>query len=354
MTGCRGPRRSPASWAWRLTRPRAAALDRDLFADDEGEGLWFEDPKLLSDLAMQRLRVAADELASHWKWAEPVLDADWSTTARFGRVHPAPTMPTDAERAELDRLEARLDALTQQDTDCAGEAQEERRLAERIDAIEGRGRGAGAVLARGPCPCGLPRLHRRGGPGWPSSGVWCGPKTCRRLRRTGRGPHDTGGPSDEATQTPAARPDPRISAPARTPPPADPEAEARKAAGVGIGLADDLRAIRTAPRQGPSRLPLRGRLRPPALPSGPQRLRDGVRRRRPRHHRARNSGRAGGAGERPGVRQGERRHRPSGRGPRGPAARVAGPARGRGVRRAPCDGRLAQASSSSPRAWRAP
>ena len=224
------------------------ALDRDLFADDEGEGLWFEDPKLLADLAMQRLRVAADELATHWKWAEPVLDADWSATARFGRVHPAPATPTDAERGELDRLEARLDALAQQDTDCAGEAQEERRLAERIDAIEAAVEAralyspevralAGCIVSIGDDGAmavirGLVRPEDV--PAKPAASV------------NGAGPHGTGGPSGEAAHANAARPDPRISAPARTPPPADPEAEARKAAGVGIGLADDLRAIRTA------------------------------------------------------------------------------------------------------------
>ena len=227
------------------------ALDRDLFADDaegEGEGLWFDDPKLLSDLAMSRLRVAADELATHWKWAEPVLDADWSTTARFGRVHPAPAMPTDAERGELDRLEARLDELAQQDACTAEESMEERSVAERIDAIEAavEARGLYSPEVRALAGCivtigddgtmavirGLVRPEDV--PAKPSAPA------------NGAGPHGTGGPPGDANQAHAARPDPRISAPARTPPPADPEAEARKAAGVGIGLADDLRAIRTA------------------------------------------------------------------------------------------------------------
>ena len=221
------------------------ALDRDLFADDdEGEGLWLDDPKLLSDLAMQRLRVAADELATHWKWAEPVLDADWSTTARFGRVHPAPALPTDAERDELDRLEARLDELAQQDACTAEESMEERSVAERIDAIEA------AVEARALYS---PEVRALAG-----CIVSIGDDGAMAVIRGLVRPEDvpakpaasvngaSESPAGEASQANATRPDPRISAPARTPPPADPEAEARKAAGVGICLADDLRAIRTA------------------------------------------------------------------------------------------------------------
>ena len=218
------------------------ALDRDLFADGEGEGLWFEDPKLLADLAMKRLRVAADELEGHWKWAEAMLDADWSTTARFGRVHPAPALPTEAERAELERLEARLDELGQQDTHGAEEAEEERRLAGRIDQIDAAVEArvlyspedramAGCIVTLGDegemaVIRGLVRPDDMPQPSAPANGA-------------GDAPAGEDG-------TDAARPDTRISAPARTPAPADPEAEARKAAGVGIGLADDLRAIRTA------------------------------------------------------------------------------------------------------------
>ena len=219
-------------------------LDRDLFADDaEGEGLWFDDPKLLSDLAMNRLRVAADALEGHWKWAEPVLDADWSTTARFGRVHPAPAVPTDAERGELDRLEARLDALAQQDACTAEESMEERSVAERIDAIEA------AVEARALYS---PEVRALAGC-IVSIGDDGAMAVIRGLVRPEDVPAKPAAPANGAGDAPAvedrtdaARPDPRISAPARTPPPADPEAEARKAAGVGIGLADDLRAIRTA------------------------------------------------------------------------------------------------------------
>ena len=67
---------------------------RDLFADEHENGVWLEDPALLMQLAMDRIKVAADELATRWKWAEARLDVEWSDLARFGRVHPTPAQPT--------------------------------------------------------------------------------------------------------------------------------------------------------------------------------------------------------------------------------------------------------------------
>ena len=53
---------------------------------------------------MKRLQAAADELSTRWKWAEAMADVDWSATARFGRIHPEPAEPTDAEKAEIEKL----------------------------------------------------------------------------------------------------------------------------------------------------------------------------------------------------------------------------------------------------------
>ena len=57
--------------------------------------------------------------------------------------------------------------------------------------------------------------------------------------------HDGGG-QDDGQQAASGIQSPAITGPAMPPARPDPEAEARKEAGVGIGLADDLRAIRTA------------------------------------------------------------------------------------------------------------
>ena len=111
---------------------------RDLFADEHENGVWLEDPKLLTELATQRLAAAAGELSTRWKWAEAMLEVDWSATARYGRIHPQPSAPTDAESAELEKLRTRHDELATLDehewTDeliAEGEA-----IEARLEAIE--------------------------------------------------------------------------------------------------------------------------------------------------------------------------------------------------------------------------
>ena len=111
---------------------------RDLFADEYENGVWLENPALLIELAMKNLQAAADELSTRWKWAEAMADVDWSATARFGRIHPEPGEPTDAEKAEIDKLRTRHDELANLDeedwTDTLVEEAEG--IEPRLDEIE--------------------------------------------------------------------------------------------------------------------------------------------------------------------------------------------------------------------------
>ena len=95
-------------------------IDRDLFAEEDERGIWFDDPDLLNKLAMETLQAAARELETRWKWAEARLDVDWSATAAFGRVRPQPAEPTDQEKAEIERLRTRNDELANMDDDGSG------------------------------------------------------------------------------------------------------------------------------------------------------------------------------------------------------------------------------------------
>ena len=226
------------------------AVDRDLFANTDDAGVWLCDPKLLRDLATAKLEAAAEELRTRWRWAEARIETDWGATARFGRVHPRPGEPTPEEQAEIERLRTRHDELAARDeSDWTDElVAEAERIEERLDevhtVVEARavyrredlglagcivtvGEGGGMRTIQGLVrPEDMPRQE----PGT-ANGAGSGPDPAHASTVPGAGYGASGRIDAPALSGPAASP-------------ADPEAEARKEAGVGIGLADDLRAVR--------------------------------------------------------------------------------------------------------------
>ncbi|MCY4028358.1 MAG: ParB N-terminal domain-containing protein, partial [Acidobacteria bacterium] len=219
---------------------------RDLFADEHEHGVWFEDPVLLEKVATAKLRAAADELATRWKWAVPMIEAAWSDTASYGRVEPQPGAPTDEEKAEIERLQTRHDELVNLDDEDWTEelVAEGERIEARLDEIEG------AVVARA--------VFRREDFGMAGCIVTIGNDGSMQVIAGLVKPEDMPKPqeSDGAATRAANGHDPdagthgtQAAGPAVSQPmagPRDREAEARKGAGVGIGLADDQRCIRTA------------------------------------------------------------------------------------------------------------
>ena len=224
------------------------AVDRDLFAEEDDTGVWLCDPKLLRDLAMAKLEAGAEELRTRWRWAEARIEIDWNATARFGRVHPQPGEATPEERAEIERLRTRHDELLALDgsdrsDDPVAEAE---RIEERLDEIDG------AVEARA--------VYRREDLGLAGCIVTVGEGGAMRVVQGLVRPEDVPEPEAGTANGTGSGSDParvpggsdgasgRIDASAVAGPasaPADPAAKARKEAGVGIGLADDLRAVRT-------------------------------------------------------------------------------------------------------------
>ncbi len=228
---------------------------RDLFADEHEHGVWFEDPVLLEKLATQKLQAAADELATRWKWAVPMVEVAWDHTARYGRIEPQPGTPTDEEQSEVAKLEARQAELAELDDDQWTEelVSEAEAIEVRLDEIEGAVEAravfqrediaiAGCIVTIGndgslqviqglvkpeDMPTQSDGAATQAGNGHDAHAAAQGVHTA------GHGIH-TVGPSVS----------PSVSGPMA--PPKDPESEARKEIGVGIGLADDLRAIRTA------------------------------------------------------------------------------------------------------------
>ena len=227
---------------------------RDLFSNDDDSAVWFDDPALLNNLAMENLRVFKDELETRWKWATAIVEVDWNTTARYGRIYPEPAERMPEEQAEIEKLEARQGVLAELDDDDWTEelVREAEAIEERHDEIEGAIE-ARAVYRRedfGIAGC-IATIGRDGTlqvvhglvrpedmPKEPEAAGNTG-------ARSGDGNDGDGHTAEAGTGTDAGR----ISGPAVSGPmnlPKDREAEARKEAGVGIGLADDLRSIRTA------------------------------------------------------------------------------------------------------------
>ena len=219
---------------------------RDLFARDDESGVWFEDPVLLAKVATEKLQAAADELATRWKWATAMIEVAWDDTARYGRIEPQPAERTPEERAEIDKLVTRQDELAELDDDRWTEEllTEAETIETRLDEIEG------AVEARA--------VFRREDFAMAGCIVTVGQDGSMQLIQGLVKPEDMPKPteSDDAGAAVGNGHDPetvthRVTVPGTsvsTPmaPPKDREAEARKEAGVGIGLADDLRHVRTA------------------------------------------------------------------------------------------------------------
>ena len=219
---------------------------RDLFARDDESGVWFEDPVLLAKVATEKLQAAADELATRWKWALAMIEVAWDDTARYGRIEPQPGAPTDEERAEIEKLETRQAELAELDDDRWTEEllTEAESIETRLDEIEG------AVEARA--------VFRREDLAMAGCIVTVGQDGSMQLIQGLVKPEDMPKPAESENTDSAVGNghDPetvthRVTVPGTsvsTPmaPPKDREAEARKEAGFGIGLADDLRHVRAA------------------------------------------------------------------------------------------------------------
>ena len=225
---------------------------RDLFSKDDDSAVWFDDPALLNSLATENLRVFKDELATRWKWATAMVEVDWNTTARYGRIYPEPAERTPEEQAEIEKLKVRQGVLAELDDDDWTEelVREAEALEERLDEIEGAIETRAVYRKEDFAMAGCIATIARDGTLQVIDGL-VAPEDMPKETPAGLDGAGTGADNaDGHTAQVGAGTDPgRISGPAVSGPmnlPKNREAEARKEAGVGIGLADDLRSVRTA------------------------------------------------------------------------------------------------------------
>ena len=219
---------------------------RDLFAEEYEHGVWFEDPVLLEKLATDKLQAAADELATRWKWAVPMIEANWSDTASYGRIEPQPGVPTDEEKAESEKLETRYDELRGMDDDDWTEelVEEAGRIEARLDEIEGAVEARAVFRREDFAMAGCIVTISRDGNLQAIQGLVKPEDMPKPEESAEAGTQAANGHDAHATAQGVHTTAPSVSTPMA--PPRDREAEARKEAGVGIGHADDQRAIRTA------------------------------------------------------------------------------------------------------------
>ena len=130
-------------------RPPAARCCAISSRSEDDSAVWFDDPALLNNLAIEKLRIFKDELETRWKWATALVEVDWNTTARYGRIYPEPAERTPEEQAEIEKLEARQGVLAELDDEDWTEelVREAETIEERLDEIEG-GIEARAVYRR--------------------------------------------------------------------------------------------------------------------------------------------------------------------------------------------------------------
>ena len=229
------------------------AVMRDLFADEHEHGVWFEDPVLLEKLATDKLQAAADELATRWKWAVPMIEAAWDDTARYGRIEPQPAERTPEKQAEIAKLEARQAELAELDDEewTAEWVSEAEAIETRLDEIEGAVEARAVFRREDLATAGCIVTVGHDGALQVIAGL-VKPEDMPKPAESGEAGTQAANGHDAHAATHGvhtAGPDVHTAGPAVSQPmagPRDREAEARKEAGVGIGLADDLRSVRTA------------------------------------------------------------------------------------------------------------
>ena len=256
MTEGRMPATSAVARFVGIDRYEAAggALTRDLFAEEDERGIWFDDPALLRKLALERLETAAEELRTRWSWAEARVEVEWSDTARFARIRPKPGEPTADETKEVEQLTVRRDELTELDDDAWTDESESEleRIEARLQQID-RTVAARAVFRRKDREmAGAIVTIADDGTLHPIQGLVRPEDLANAADGKSADVNGSGGeagdPADGQPHAGSAHDSQRIQPPAlsRPHPVPDPEAEARKRTGIGIGLGDDLRAIRTS------------------------------------------------------------------------------------------------------------
>ncbi len=110
---------------------------RDLFADEDGNGVFITDAALITRLVNEKLQqTAATTQTEGWRWVEIHPDADYSTLAKFRRIPGEPEPLPRKLETKRKALQKELDTLTEQLDGQEEETEECERAYDRIQQIE--------------------------------------------------------------------------------------------------------------------------------------------------------------------------------------------------------------------------
>lgn len=112
---------------------------QDLFAQDDGRGLYLEDVALLERLAIEKMQtVAADIEQEGWSWVEfkPAYDSEWMN---FGRVYAQTGEFSQEQQAAIEAIDQRLSAIEAEQESLGDEEEDHaqwRRLGQETEELE--------------------------------------------------------------------------------------------------------------------------------------------------------------------------------------------------------------------------
>ncbi len=215
-------------------------VTRDLFAENDEAGVYIDNPQLLKELATSKLNEVAAALKKEgWKWVDVLLEYDYTALAGYGRFHAPEPEATPEEAAKLEELEEKMgtlhEAYDDNEDDGGSEWDEdaydelERQHNEITGAIEQRTAFTREQMAASGVCCYLSQgeaVRAESGLIRPDDAA-----AAQTVVETGSNGHAGNGTVKPRTKAPSA---------------SNPEAEARKDAGVSQALADDLKHIRTS------------------------------------------------------------------------------------------------------------
>ena len=111
MGECRGAAGTARFVGVRDYKASGGTITRDLFAGNHDPGSWFDDGKILHDLAHKKLSKTRRTLSPGWKWSEVHPEFGYDQLRKFDEMDQTPDDFTAKEAARLDAIRKELETV---------------------------------------------------------------------------------------------------------------------------------------------------------------------------------------------------------------------------------------------------